>query len=31
MERDTRFVDLGRYLCEVQVGTVLAAREPEVV
>lgn len=29
-ERDTKFVELGRYLCEVG-GTVLEARKPEVV
>ena len=26
-ERDSRFVDLGRYLCEVRCGAVLAARQ----
>jgi hypothetical protein len=30
-ERDMRFVDLGRYLCEVRGGTVLAGGESEVV
>ena len=30
-ERDTRFVELGRYLCEVRAGTVLAGGETEVI
>ena len=29
-EGDTRFVELGRYLCEVRGGAVLAAGETEV-
>ncbi len=29
-ERDSRFVELGRYLCEGAGGTVLEAGEPEV-
>jgi hypothetical protein len=30
-ERDVRFVELGRYLCEVRGGTVLAGREAGVI
>src|SRR6202040_3726483 len=30
-ERDTRFVELGRYLCEVRAGQILAGGKREVV
>ncbi len=30
-ERDARFVDLGRYLCEVRAGPVLATRKSDIV
>ena len=30
-ERDIKFVELGRYLCEVRSGTVLADRKAQVV
>ena len=30
-ERDTRFVELGRYLCEVRAGQILAAGESEIL
>ena len=30
-ERDTRFVELGRYLCEVRSRSILAAGETEVL
>jgi hypothetical protein len=31
MERNTHFVELGRYLCEVQGGAILEAGEREFV
>jgi hypothetical protein len=30
-DRDTRFVELGRYLCEVRAGQYWAPREPQIL
>ena len=30
-ERDTRFIELGRYLCEVRGGTILEAGNVELI